>query len=215
MGSRGYTYGYYRLEGNPSEFKAWRIVANKDGNNNGYGSVYIMAKCGNAFFPKTNATACVNVPVTVTPDMKQITLDNSGSKVTTKQQVYVYYNRKHRRKNENTYPGISDRYASSPIMVSDTKDMDVVPQTYTVTVSSPQNTVSACADAPLNVMANINVERTSSYTGNYPNSDQKVYKRVSKHEYKVIARKMRRIKRKEAKIARKTGMAVEVATMQA
>ncbi|MDR3680362.1 MAG: hypothetical protein P4L41_10390 [Flavipsychrobacter sp.] len=212
MGSRGYVYSYTRVEGNRSEFKAWKIAPKSTGTTNG--SLYLFAKCGNAFFPKNNATACLTVPVTVTADMQQITLNSSGTKVTTNDEVFVYYSRRHHRRHEQAFPvaDISDKYPSTPLMVSDTKDVNVMPETYNVTLSTPNNTVSACPETTLNVAANVNVEKTSAYTGNYPNSDHKTYKKVSKHEYKMIARRMRRIHRKEDRIAHKTGMAVDVRT---
>jgi hypothetical protein len=217
MGSRGYTYNYYRIAGDPSEFKAWKIAAQSGAStasNGNDGSLYIFAKCGNAFFPKTAATACVSVPVNITTDQSQITLNNAGSVVTTDNQVYVYYARRRMKKHHDyAMAQIPDKYPSRPILLSATPTADVTPQTYTVTLGAPQNTVSACPDQTLNLAANINVEKSSSYTGNYPGTgDHKEYKRVSKHEYKMVARRMRRIHRKEDKIARRTHMNVDVST---
>lgn len=212
MGSRGYTYNYYRLAGNPSEFKAWRIKAN-DGDNSGRGALYLFAKCGNAFFPKNNATACVTVPVNLTTDQSQITIgDNSG--MVAQQQVYVYYahKRHHRHEMANAIAGISDRYPSKPILVSDMQDMTMTPQTYNVSLSTPETNVSVCPDNTLNLTANINVEKVSAYTGNYPDANPTVYKKVSKHHYKMIARRMRRIHRKEDKVARRTHTSVDIST---
>jgi len=216
MGSSGYTYGYCRLKGNPSEFKAWKIMP-KDGNEDK--SLYVFAKCGNAFYPKTTAsTACINVPVQVTPDQAQIDLPSSGREVTTNDQVYVYYERRHHGKDEapNQVSGINDPYPSKPLLVSSVMDEEVIPETYNVTLSSPQNnTVTACTDSTLNLTANINVEKTSTYTGNYPKDDHKVYKKVSKRHYKMIARKMRKAERKANKIARRTGVPVDVKLVKA
>lgn len=211
MGSRGYTYAYYRLAGDPSEFKAWKITPNEGSNAS---ALYIFAKCGNAFYPKNmGRTACISVPVTVTPDVQQVSLNNSGSEVTTTDQVYVYYTRKHHKKDDKAYPvaGINDAYPSDPIKVSAMKNMDVIPETYTVSLSAPDNrTVTACTDETLNLTANVNVEKTSTYTGNYPKDDHKVYKKVSKRHYKQIARKMRKAQRKADKVARRTETPVEV-----
>ena len=218
MGSRGYSYAYYRLEGQPSEFRAWKIAPNNADSNNNYSPLYLFAKCGNAFFPKSAAkTACVNTTVNLQPDMNQISLKSSGTKVVNKDQVYVYYERRHHHKHEAAYPiaGIADKYPSRPVMISTDKDVNIMPETYTVSLTSPQQPVSVCADSALNLTANVNVEKTSSYTGNYPNSDNKTYKKVSKHEYKMIARRMRRIHRKEEKIARKTRLSVDVASDKA
>lgn len=209
MGSRGYTYSYTRLSGNAAEFKAWKIAPN--GSN--YSPIYLFAKCGNAFYPKSGGkTACLNVPVNVTPDMSQITLPASGSEVATTDKVYVYYVRRHHKERDMAYPvsGINEKYPSQPILINSDKVADVVPETYTVSLNSPNSTVTACPDATLNVTANVNVEKTSTYTGNYPKDDHKVYKKVSKRHYKMIARKMRKAERKAEKIARRTGVPVDV-----
>jgi len=216
MGSRGYTYKYTRLSGNPSEFRAWRIRANDNSNVNG--SVYLLAKCGNAFFPKnTKTTACITVPVSVTPDMNQVSLPSSGNQVNVTNETFVYYTRKHHKKNEAAYPvsGISEMYPSRPVRINSQLDQNVNPETYTVTVNTPTKSVYACTDKPLELTANINLEKTSAYTGNYPSSDNRTYRKVSKHEYKMIARRMRRIERKENKIARRTGVPVDVSTATA
>ena len=110
MGSRGYTYGYYRLDAGTSDLRAWKIAAA-----NGSAPLYFMAKCGNAFYPKqAKSTACVNVPVKVNPDMDQVTLPASGTVVTDKNETFVYYSRRHHRRHETAYPvaGISDKYPS-------------------------------------------------------------------------------------------------------
>jgi len=215
MGSRGYTYGYYRLDGSSSELSAWKIASS-----NGNAPLYLMAKCGNAFYPKNavKSTACVNVPVNVTPDVSQINLPNSGTIVTNKTETFVYYSRKHHRRHEAAYPisGISDKYPSRLIKIDAEKDMSVLPQNYSVSLNSPQdNTVTACPDSTLNLIAGINVEKVSSYTGYYPDHNNKKYKKVSKRTYKMVARSMRRIHRKEDKIARKTHVPVDVSTAKA
>lgn len=217
MGSSGYTYNYARLQGDGEGFKAWKIAANTGGGAaSANGPLYLMAKCGNAFYAKTTKrTACVNVPVSVTPDMKQLSLPNSGTVVTDKNETFVYYSRKHHRRHEtaNTVTGINDRYPSHLVRIDAEKDMKVIPQTYTVSLNSQQNnTVTACPDSTLNLTAAINLEKVSSYTGNYPDQDNKNYKKVSKHTYKMVAKRMRRIERKENKIARRTGVAVDVST---
>ncbi len=213
MGSRGYVYGYYQLEGNPLEFKAWKIAPNNSNASSGTvnSSMYLFAKCGNAFYPKTDKTACISVPVQVTPDQKQVNLQSSGSETTTENKVFVYYSRRHHRRGQPAYPvaGLDVKYPSKPIKVDADKEMDVVPETYTVTLSSPETSVTACPDSTLNLTASINVEKTSTYTGNYPNDDHKVYKKVSKRHYMMIARKMRKAERKANKIARRTGVPVD------
>jgi hypothetical protein len=211
MGSRGYTYGYYKLAGDPAEFKAWKIQPNEGSTAK---PLYLFSKCGNAFYPNGTRTACISVPVNVTPDMKQVNLPASGSEVTTTDKVYVYYAKKRHNKDDQAYPvaGVEDKYISKPIQVNSMRNSDVVPETYTVSLSSRANDVTACTDKTLDLTANVNVEKTSTYTGNYPKDDHKVYKKVSKHQYKVIARKMRKAQKKADKIARRTETSVEVRT---
>lgn len=210
MGSRGYTYGLYRLQGDASEFKAWKIAAN--GGNNG--ALYLFAKCGNAFYPmKQGRTACVNVPVQVTPDVNQITLPASGSKVTTDNRTFVYYTRKRHKKSDKAYPvaGLNEQYPSKPLEITETKDMSIRPETYTVSLNSNQSNVTACANTTLNLPANVDVEKTSTYTGNYPQNDNHAnYQKVSKRHYKMIARKMHNAERKANKIAKKTKQPVDI-----
>ncbi|MDR3680361.1 MAG: hypothetical protein P4L41_10385 [Flavipsychrobacter sp.] len=160
---------------------------------------------------------CVTAPINMTGS--QVTLTSSGSKSVTKEQVYVYYSRRHHRRHDQEYPvsGISDRYPSMPILLRSEKDVKALPEAYNVTITTPQSNVAVCPDSTLNLAANINVEKVSSYTGNYPgtNSDNKVYNKVSKREYKMIARKMRKIKRNEDKIARRSGLTVEARSNRA
>ena len=220
MGSSGYTYNYARLEGDGAGFKAWKIAANTSaGNASSNAPLYLMAKCGNAFYPKTaKRTACVNVPVSVTPDMKQVNLPNSGAVVTDKNETFVYYSRKHHKRHEsaNTIAAIPERYPSRLVKIDAEKDMKVMPQTYTISLNTQQNNmVTACADSTLNLTAAINLEKVSSYTGNYPDQDNRNYKKVSKHTYKMVAKRMRRVERKENQIARKTGVPVDVSTNKA
>ena len=207
MGSKGYTMGYYKLEGDASEFKAWKITGNS-------GYVYLMAKCGNAFFPKTAAhsTACVTAPVNLTGDMSQTTLTDSGQKITTTDNIYVYYHRRRHKRHEaaNANSDIPDAYPSAPLLLRSTNDIEVMPVAYNISVSAPDSMVSVCPDSTLNLTANINIEKTSSYAGYYPNSNKKEYKEVSKRKYKRIARNLRREERKERKIARLSGVKANV-----
>lgn len=208
MGSRGYTYGLYRLTGDASEFKAWKIAPN-DGD--ATGALYLFAKCGNAFYPRQRTTACVNVPVQVTPDVNQITLPASGSKVTTNNKTYVYYERKRHKKDDVAYPvaGLNAQYPSDIMEVDQRTDMSIRPEMYTVSLNGNQTEVAACENRPLSLTANVNVEKTATYTGNYPAaSNNATYVKVSKRHYKMIARKMHNAERKANKIAKKTEMEV-------
>lgn len=208
MGSAGYSNGYYKLSGDAENFKAWKFSS-------GTGCyVYILAKCGNAFFPKTQkaTTACIVAPVNLTGDMKEVTLNSSGQKLTTTDNVYVYYHRRRHKKKEMAHsrPEIADAYPSRPILLRSTSDVTTVPETYKVTVNTPDNTIKVCPDSVVSLTANINVEKTSEYTGNYPDKDQKQYKKVSKRVYRKTARKMRKVDRKENRVASLTGVAVKV-----
>jgi len=153
---------------------------------------------------------CVTGQVNVTGN--QVTITSSGAKSVTKEEQYIYYCRKHHKKHDQEYAvaGIKDKWPSHPLLMNEKKDVSAVPESYSVSLSTPGN-VSICPDSAANVNATINVEKISSYTGNYPGAvtDNASYKRVSKHHYKVAARKMRKIKRNEERVARKTGNRVE------
>lgn len=155
---------------------------------------------------------CVNAPLNVTGN--QVTLTSSGAKSVTKQATYVYYDRRrHHRKHDRSYPvaGINVKYPSNPVMLNQGKEVKAVPETYNVSLNTPESNVSVCPDSTLNLNANINVEKVSSYTGNYPDyRDDKTYKQVSKRNYKMAMRKKRKIERKEEKVARKAGAPVDV-----
>ena len=207
MGSGDYSSGYYRLVGDASMFKAWKISS-------GSGCyMYLLAKCGNAFYPKTeNRSACIMAPVNLNSDSKEVTLNSSGQQSTTVDNIYVYYSRRRHRRHEkaNTIPEITAAYPSMPILLRTTNDVTVIPETYKVTVNTPDNTVQVCPDSTLNITANINVEKTSEYSGYYPDKNKKEYKQVSKRVYRRVARKMRKAERKEHRIDKLTGVTVNV-----
>ena len=208
MGSRGYTHRLYRMEMSGDNLKAWKVAPK--GNNSS--ALYFLASCGNAFTPKKDArAACVNVPVEVKPDMTEITLPASGSKVSSINKTFVYYTRKHHKKGDKAYPvaGINDKYPSDPLLVNEKELKSIRPETYSVSIGNSRNVVTACVNQTLDPTANINVEKTSTYTGNYPLNGP-TYLKVSRHHYMMIARKMRNSKRKADKIAKRTSQHVEV-----
>lgn len=154
---------------------------------------------------------CVSAPVQVSGE--QVSITTSGAKSVTKKQTYIYYDRKHHHKNDQAYPvaAIGVKYPSEPLMMTSRKDAKAVPETYNVSLTTPQSNATICPDTTNMVNANINLEKVSSYTGNYPDyTDDKVYKQVSKREYKMAERKMRKIHRKEEKVARRAGTGVSV-----
>ena len=206
MGSRGFTTGYFRLSGDASDFKSWKITSST----NCY--VYIMAKCGNAFYPKSgNKTACITAPVNLTSDMQEITLNGSGQKTTTTNNVYIYtHTKRHRKMDNTTIAEITIAHHTKPLLLRSEKDVEIVPETYKVSLSTPDNTVNVCPDSVLNITASINVEKTSEFTGNYPDKSKKVYKEESKRVYRKTARKMRKAERKENQVARLTNVDVNV-----
>jgi len=203
MGSAGYSNVYCKLDTDPAGTKSWKISSG----NGCY--MYVLAKCGNAFYPKTNTprTACINVPVNVTGDM---TLNSSGQTATTTDKVYIYYamRRHHRHGTPHPIAEIPDAYPSRPLLLSTTKDVQMVPETYKLTVNTPDNTVTVCPDSTLTLPATINVEKTSEYSGYYPSAKTE-YKKVSKRVYRRTERKMRRAKRLERRVARITGVHVD------
>jgi hypothetical protein len=157
---------------------------------------------------------CVSTPANI--QGRQVTVTTSGNKALAHKQVYIYYTRRHHHKADREYPvaGISDRYPSAPLLMATDEVVTTLPETYNVSLVPQQNTVSVCPDSVLNLDAEILLTRNSAYTGNYPGGamENKVYKKVTKHQYKVAARKMRKAHRKEVKIARRSGLPVEVRT---
>ena len=165
-----------------------------------------------SFIIATSAMAqskCVTAPVSITGT--PVTITSSGDKSITNDKVYIYYARKHAKKHEAYNLPVADQHPSMPLRMSNEKVVQAVPETYNVSLTTPQSNVAVCPDSALNVAANIDLEKVSSYTGNYPgsNGDKNEYKKVTRHQYKMAARKMRKVKRNEEKIARKTGMSVE------
>ncbi len=154
---------------------------------------------------------CVTAPVQVSGE--QVSITTSGAKSVTKKQTYIYYDRKHHNKHDQAYPvaAIGAKYPSDPLLMTSGKTVKAVPESYNVSLSTPQSNTTICPDTTNMVNATINLEKVSSYTGNYPDyTDDKVYKQVSKREYKMANRKMRKIHRKEEKVARKAGTDVSV-----
>ncbi len=154
---------------------------------------------------------CVKTAVNLSGN--QMNLTTSGAKSTTSRPAFIYYERKRHRKHDETYtiPGVAAQFPSEPVLLSTSQDVTPVPEKYNVSVTLPQNNMTACADSTMNLEGVLAVERVASYTGNYPaNRVTPYYHKVSKRDYKMAVRKKRKIERKEAKIARRTEVNVEV-----
>ncbi len=157
---------------------------------------------------------CITTPVSVTGN--RVTLTSSGAKSVTNNETYVYYERNcHRRRHHSqtipTATASMDAYSSKPLLLNSVKNVRAIPESYNVSLSTPQSNVAVCHDSTLNLTADINMERVASYTGNYPDSHtDKEYKKVSKRDYKMARRKMAKIERKEARVARKSHSDVDV-----
>jgi len=160
-------------------------------------------------------TSCINVPVILTGDAKEVTV-NSLLPNATKEKTYVYYHTRGHRKIDRAaeFADVPDSRASRPLLISTTKNAVAMPsQAYTVSLTTPDDRAKACPDQTLNLQANIKVEQDNEYTGNYPTaSDKKDYKLVSKRTYKRTARKMHNAERKEERVARLTGVRVSSST---
>ena len=204
MGSGKMAPGYYKLTGDPSGYKAWKITSASGC------YVYFMSKCGNSFYPNANAgqTACVSAPVNVMSEAKEITVNSTpAAQVTDK--TYVYYHARHHKfHHKYVRPEIADNNPSKPLLLSSVKRVEARPETYKITVSAASDKVTVCNNKPVDVNANIDVEQISSYTGNYPTAAQGNYKEVSKHNYKRSVRKMRKVERKEDRVSKITGVPV-------
>lgn len=144
---------------------------------------------------------CVKTAVNLTGN--QTTLTTSGAKSTTLHENFVYYEKKHPKKDESN--------RATPLLLNDNRTVNAVPEKYAVSVSTPERNMTACADSLMNVNASLSVERVASYTGNYPALKREAtYSKVSKRDYKVSLRKKRKIEKKEAKIARRADVNVDV-----
>ena len=158
---------------------------------------------------------CVTAPVSVSGN--QVTLTSSGNKAVTTNEQYIYFaHRHHKKHHECTVAAITDKYPACPLRMNAGKQVAAVPETYNLTLTLPQDNIAVCPDSAMNVVANINLEKVSSYTGNYPSavSDNITYTKVSRHHYKMANRKMCKIKRNEAKVAKMTGTTVEAKSGQ-
>jgi hypothetical protein len=208
MGSRGFTFAYTKLDGSRG-FKSWKVSS-------GSGcAMYFMARCGNAFVPQVaERTACLTVPLTINSQPQEVTVNNTTT--TTSNKIFVYYHEKRRkhRRNEtwNANGQIPDSHPSRPLLLSTVDKANVTPETYKISVTSPDDHLKVCQDQQAQVSATINVEKSSEYTGNYmsASNNNNEYRRVSKRMYRRAERKMRRIERKERRIDRLTHVQVNV-----
>ncbi len=207
MGDGGHNTHFVKLmaDGDGGNgIKAWKITSLTGC------SINILSKCGNAFYPSGAAktTACVTVPVNLISDTHEVTLDNRNAVKTTTENVYIYYSRRKReRPLAPEFADLKDPKASNPVLLSTNKNVEVIPQSYKVTISTPNSRILVCEDKPLDLTANVNVEKTGSYTGYYPSSTKK-YKEVSKRTYKKAARKMCKAQKKQQKVAKLTGTTI-------
>lgn len=176
----------------------------------------LIAACIAATTSAMAQKECVKTAVNLTGN--QATLTTSGAKSTTVRQNFVYYERKRLRKHDSvvTLPGIAAENPSVPLMLNSTEDVKPVQEMHAVSVSLPQNNVTACPDSAMNLTAMVNVESVASYTGNYPGTKTEPnYVKVSKRHYKMAARKVRKIERKQEKMARKADVNVEIKSTEA
>ncbi len=206
MGDGNFNTAYIKLTGNGQDIKSWKISSPTGC------YVYILAKCGNAFYPAKphgRATTSMDVPLNLNSNSKEVSLACGDIKTTTGS-VYVYYlkNRDRKRALAPEYANLTDPRASTPVLLNTSKKVEAVPQTYKVTVSTPDNSIRVYEDRPLEVTANINVEKTTEYTGYYPAKTNTQYKEVSKRIYRKTERKMHNAIRKEQKVARMTQVPV-------
>jgi hypothetical protein len=202
MGDGNHNISFIKLNVG-DENKAWKVSSPSGC------SMLVLAKCGNSFYPTPKQTAKLDVPVNLNNTTKEVTLENAATKTTTTS-TYVYYTKKKDRKRDLApeYSGLTSTKASTPVLLSTTKKVETVPQTYRVTVNSAQNNVTVVEDQPLELTTNINVEKTSEYTGNYPTKVNKEYREVSKGVYRRCERKMHKALQKEEKIAELAGVPV-------
>jgi hypothetical protein len=175
-------------------------------------TIFAGASC---YAQSSDNAACIDVPVSVTGNTQEVTVNNL-TPAFTKDQSYVYYHRRGHRKVTIApeFADVPDPRASRPILISTVKNAQGAPsQAYTVKLNSPDDRARACPDSTLNLQANLTVEQDNEYTGNYPTaSDKKNYKLVSRRTYRRTERKMRNAERKEERVARLTGTSVRTST---
>lgn len=153
---------------------------------------------------------CVKTAVNLTGN--QLTLATSGAKSTTWKKSYVYYEKKRMKKRDKHYQldGVAAKHPSAPLLLNSSTDITPIPERYNVSVAVPQGNVAACEDSSADVAAVLSVERVASYTGNYmPENRDFKYTKVKKRHYKMAARKIRKIERKQDKIAKRAHVKVE------
>jgi len=206
MGDGNFNTSYCKLmPDDPNGTKSYKISS-------GTGcEMYILAACGNAFYPTETkpGTACLTVPVSVISDNREVTLPAAGTATTT-DQIFVYYHRKKHKNNERSYASASipDPNPSKPLLLNTSDNVVGLPVTYKVSVTSQSSTAIVCPEKELEVPTTINVEKQASYTGNYPGKSNAIYKEVSKRAYKKAMRKMTKVHRKQCKVEHVTGVAV-------
>lgn len=216
MGDGNYNSHYVKLmaDGNGGDgIAAWKITSPTGS------SMHILSKCGNGFSASKPATAqttpCFNVPVTLTGTTKEITVGGNGTTKTTTEGTYIYYKMKRKGTLAPEFADLREPNASAPLLLSSSKTVESVAQTYRVSLATPsnQNNVVVCEDKSLDLTADINVEKVGAYSGFYPSSTKNKYKEVSKCVYRKVARKIRKAERKEEKVAKMTGVKVKTETV--
>jgi hypothetical protein len=203
MGDGNYSTSYVMLTGERG-IKSWKITSQEGC------YLYILAQCGNAFYPAKapKTTVSLEVPINMSADTKDITVTSPDSRVSTAK-TYIYYERAKREQDLSPeFSDLKNPLASNPVLLNTTKKMEPVQQTYRISVSPSREFVNVYEDQSLDVPANINVEKTSEYTGYYPAVAANNYKQVSRWTYLKSARKMRHALRKEEKIAHITNATI-------
>ena len=174
----------------------------------------LISACVAAALSASAQERCVKTVVNLKGD--QMTVTTSGAKKTTLQQNFIYYERKRHKKHDEAYSlqGVAANNPSKPLLLSTKRDVSALPEKYKVSVSTPQSNLTACHDSESNLATTLNVERIDAFTGNYPDANTPHYEQVCKHKYKMAARKMRKIERKEEKIARRSNVNVDVRSIK-
>jgi hypothetical protein len=175
MGDGNNAYHYVKMSADGG-FKAWKITSDAGC------SIMVLAKCGNLFFPGSGvasaavAPKCKDVTVNITGEPKEITVADANRNFV-RERTYVYFKK-----------GCSGK-TSRPLLINTRDIPEATATTYRVTPGGT-STVRVCTDDMGNsttVTTDLNVEKVSGFSG-FKKSDKKVYKLVSKHEYKKYLR---------------------------
>jgi hypothetical protein len=171
MGDGNNNYSYIKASSSTG-WKAWKITSPEGCH------VYVLAKCGNTFFPGSGVASaavvptCKDVAVNIVGEPREISVEQPEMRNV---KTYVYFKK-----------GCTGK-TSTPILIGSRDVANGATTTaakYRVTLDGT-GTARICTDDRGNmVVTNINVEKVSGFSGFKKGAEKREYKEVSKKEYK-------------------------------